>query len=78
MTEDIAQRKKESIGVLKSYYSKQPGRFLEQLLVAPDLGLRIPNCIYDPNQYRFIVVYTRRFAPRVASAARYARSQGRI
>ena len=34
------------MGKLKSYYSEQPGQFLEQVLIVPDLRLRIPNCIY--------------------------------
>ena len=36
-------QKKESKGMLKSYYSGQPGQFLEQLLIVPDLRLRYIN-----------------------------------
>ena len=31
--------------MLKSYCSERPGQFLEQLLIVPNLRLRIPNCI---------------------------------
>ena len=47
-------------------YSEQPGQFLEQLLIVPDLRLHIYYCTY---------IHQKRFAPRPASAG-YPCSQG--
>ena len=37
--------KKYSKGMMKNYNSEQPGQFLEQLLILPDVKIRIPNSI---------------------------------
>ena len=32
------------VGTLKSYYSEQPGQFLELLLIVPDLRTHVQIC----------------------------------